>query len=212
VSILFSAKGFEKKSGVDGKKRSNFPSASHHALAENTRSAKMNFPIPPRPAYLVDAMSSPAISLPNSPLSTAPPSPSAAVHNQYEYPPSSAPSSAPASRSSSKNPLFKRDLEEDRRRRNGGKGWLWITSLFSEKSRTTGQEVELEESRGRRRRSVSHAEEAFDNSERRQAQSIVQNELERRSTKADSVASGSQGKETGWFTKEKNQLIVAFAS
>lgn len=161
-------------------------------------------------------MSSPPISLPNSPLSTAPPSPSAAVHSHFEYPPSSrAPSSAPASRSSSKNPLFKRDLQEDRRRRNEGKGWQWITSLFSEQSKATGSEIELEESRGRRRRSVSHAEEAFEHSERRQAQSIVQNELERRTTKGTEVASvgsGSQGKKKRWFTKENNQLIVAFAS
>lgn len=170
----------------------------------------MDLPSAPRPAYFINTVSSPSHSSPSSPLSTAPPSPTAATRPAFEYPPSSyAPSSAPASRSSSKNPLFKKDLE-DRRRRNEGKGFF--AKLFADKNSTLGQDLELEESRGRRRRSVSHAEEE---GERRHAQAAVHQELERRSTKASNVSevgSGSQTKSVGWFTKERCQLAVAFAS
>ncbi|GAA5883016.1 hypothetical protein JCM16303_006793 [Sporobolomyces ruberrimus] len=169
----------------------------------------MDLPSAPRPAYFINTVSSPSHSSPSSPLSTAPPSPTAATRPAFEYPPSSyAPSSAPASRSSSKNPLFKKDLE-DRRRRNEGKGFF--AKLFADKNSTLGQDLELEESRGRRRRSVSHAEEE---GERRHAQAAVHQELERRSTKASNVSevgSGSQTKSVGWFTKERCQLAVAFA-
>ncbi|GAA6006814.1 hypothetical protein JCM11491_003191 [Sporobolomyces phaffii] len=169
----------------------------------------MEFPTAPRPAYFVQPLSSPAISTPNSPLSTAPPSPTAAPHAPFEYPPSSyAPSSAPASRSSSKNPLFKKDLEDKRRRQHGGltSQSSWIPSWFGGNGNgpkagdVAGRDVELEEdSRGRRRRSVSNAEEAFE------AASKV-------ASKVSDVGSGSQAKGRGrWFTRERCQLAVAFS-
>lgn len=183
----------------------------------------MDLPIAPRPAYFVNPISSP-LSTPSSPLSTAPPSPTAAERPAFEYPPSSsyAPSSAPASRSSSKNPLFKKDLERSRRQNDSHSGWNWISKLFENDNGNSGgsqNDLELEESRGRRRRSVSNAEAQLDSatttqSERRQAQAIVQEELERRSTKGTEIShvgSGSAKGSRGWFTKERRQLAVAFA-
>ncbi|GAA5969714.1 hypothetical protein JCM3765_001215 [Sporobolomyces pararoseus] len=182
----------------------------------------MDLPIAPRPAYFVKTISSPPLSSPSSPLSTAPPSPTAAERPAFEYPPSSyAPSSAPASRSSSKNPLFKKDLERSRRQNDSNSGWNWMSRLFmydKSGSDSNQNELELEESRGRRRRSVSHAEAQLNStsihSERRQAQAIVQEELERRSTKGteiSQVGSGPAKGNRGWFTKERRQLAVAFA-
>jgi hypothetical protein len=179
----------------------------------------------PRPAYFAATpISSPPISSPSSPLSTAPPSPTAATHAPFEYPPSSyAPSSAPASRSSSKNPLFKKDLENSRRTRNeGSSSWNWITRFLLNEKGDTGSrqanDLELEETRGRRRRSVSHAEAQLDSdtqSERRNAQAVVQEELERRTTKGSQISkvgSASSQDRKKWFTKERSQLAVAFAS
>ncbi|GAA5941255.1 MFS transporter [Sporobolomyces koalae] len=182
--------------------------------------ARMELPIAPRPAYFVNPVTGDETrnSTPSSPLSTAPPSPTAATRGAFEYPPSSiAPSSAPASRSSSKNPLFKKDIEDDRRRRNNRRpnGWTWLSNLLPDNKHSLGHELELEESRGRRRRSVSHAEEAAQDdhlSERRQAQAIVRNELDKRTSRGSNLSSiGSGSKAKTFWSKENAQLAVAFA-
>ncbi|GAA6062525.1 hypothetical protein JCM10212_001575 [Sporobolomyces blumeae] len=184
----------------------------------------MELPSAPRPAYILNTVSSvpgtpPALSSnPTSPLSTAPPSPTAAFRAPFEYPPSSrAPSSAPASRSSSKNPLFKKDAEARRRGadRPGQSRWGWVVNLLgSSKDVQAKPEVELEESRGRRRRSFSQVEAALDDGRRQATESIHTVELERRSTRMSdtkSVASEPAVKQRGWFTRETAQIVVSFA-
>ncbi|GAA5830612.1 hypothetical protein JCM3766R1_002781 [Sporobolomyces carnicolor] len=146
----------------------------------------------PRPVYFVNPISSPPISSPSSPHSTAPPSPSAIEHEPFEYPASSyPPSSAPASRSSSKNPLFKKELNRSRRRNaSDNLGWSWISNLFSSEKPLRSEDVELEESRGRRRRSGSVSKDALD---------------------TQSVSGSGPAKSRRWFTKEKSRLAVSFA-
>ncbi|GAA5902344.1 uncharacterized protein JCM6883_001375 [Sporobolomyces salmoneus] len=170
----------------------------------------MDLPSAPRPVYLFNKVSTPPISSPSSPLSTAPPSPTAADGDgHFDFSPSTpAPSSAPASRSSSKNPLFKKDLERSRRQGKGLPVWSWVSKIVKKEQAVQEEGIELEESRGRRRRSVTHAEEARDST-----RSELQ-ELERSSTKrteVSQVGSGSSTKRGGWFTREKCRLAVAFA-